>query len=182
MEAIDKRLIENEPDMPVKSLKTLYAEGELELLKAEDGLFFRYGSQTFRLASHPYEPCTYLLSGEKTAAVIHNAFTVEEIRRIAEEGGAISSVTGNKYDAGRLCRLLAFAASACPDADIGYLEGRIAINEMKAMGALSPETAVPLRVLGLKSISDRFSRSKRLTERVMYTEDGRVYVCIKPGR
>ena len=182
MEAIDKRLIENEPNKPVKSVKTLYAKGELELLKADDALLFRCGSQTYRLASHPYEPCTYLLRGEETAAAIHNAFTVEEIRSLAEKSAAIRSVTGNEYDTGRICRLLALAASACPDADIGYLEGRIAINEMKAIGALSPETAVPLRVLGLKSISDRFSRSKGLTERVMYTEDGRVYLRIKPGR
>ena len=77
---------------------------------------------------------------------------------------------------GRLCRLLAFAAAHCPDCDLGYAEGRIAVERMKALGAFSPETAVSCAELGVRQISDAFSHSRKLTERVMKTEDHRVYV------
>ena len=109
---------------------------------------------------------------------MHNAFTVEDIRALAK-GGTIAAVTGSEYDVGRLCRLLAFAAKNCPDCDIGYAEGAVALEGLKALGALSPETAVRPEAVGVRKISDAFSHSKKRRERVMVTEEGKVYVRIK---
>ncbi len=158
--------------------KTLYREESLALTEEDGTLSLRVGEETYRLACHPYEPCTYLYRGDRLSAAIHNAFTVEEIRALAG-GGTARTVTGNEYDVGRLCRLLAFAAENCPDCDVGYAEGAVALEALKALGALSPETAVYPSAVGVRKISDAFSHSKRRKERVMYTEDGRAYVRIK---
>ena len=159
--------------------RTLYREGELALTEEEGELTLQAGGNAYRLASHPYEPCTYLYCGERRAAAIHNAFTLEEIRSLAEKGGTVRAVTGSEYGIGRVCRLLAYAAANCPDCDISYAEGAVALEGLKALGALSPETAVRPEAVGVRRISDAFSHSRRRRERVMKTEDGMVYVRIK---
>jgi len=157
----------------------LYSEGNLLLAEADGDLYLWDGNLAYKIGSHPYEPCTYLMRNDIIFTVIHNAFGVGEIRCLAKNGGTTTSISGNNYDIGRLCRLLAFAAENCPDTDISYVESKMAIEKMKALGAFSPETAVHCSDLGVRMISDRLSRSRKLTERVMYTEDGRVYVRIK---
>ena len=157
---------------------TLYREEGLALTEEEGALSLRVGEETYRLASHPYEPCAYLYRGDSLSAVVHNAFTVEEIRALAK-GGTLAAVTGSEYDVGRLCRLLAFAAENCPDCDVSYAEGALALEKLKALGALSPETAVWPEAVGVRKISDAFSHSKRRKERVMVTEEGKLYVRIK---
>ena len=159
--------------------KTLYREGDLALTEAEGELFLRTGTEVYRLESHPYETCTFLYRGDHLLAAVRNAFTLEEIRALAEQGGAVRTVTGNEYDVGRVCRLLAFAAERCPDCDVGYAEGALALEELKALGALSPETAVSPSAVGVRKISDAFSHSKKRKERVMVTKEGKVYVRIK---
>ncbi len=158
--------------------KTLYHEAGLALTEEEGSLFLRAGTETYRLTCWPYEPCTCLYRGESLFAVIHNAFTAEEIRSLAK-GGTARSSTGNDYDIGRVCRLLAFAAQNCPDCDISYAEGAMALEGLKALGALCPETAVSPAAVGVRQISDAFSHSKKRKERVMYTEEGKAYVRIK---
>lgn len=158
--------------------KTLYHEAGLALTEEEGSLFLRAGTETYRLTCRPYEPCTCLYRGESLFAVIHNAFTAEEIRSLAK-GGTARSITGNDYDIGRVCRLLAFAAENCPDCDVGYAEGAVALEGLKALGALSPETAVSPAAVGVRKISDAFSHSKKRKERVLYTAEGKVYVRIK---
>ena len=158
--------------------KTLYQEESLALTEEEGALSLHANGESYRLSCHPYEPCTYLYRGGSLRAVVHNAFTAEEIRTLAE-GGTIMAVTGSEYDVGRLCRLLAFAAENCPDCDISYAEGAVALEALKALGALSPETAVSPSKVGVRKISDAFSHSKRRKERVLYTPEGKVYVRIK---
>ena len=65
---------------------TLYREGDLALTEEDGQLFLRAGAEIYRLASHPYEPCTCLYRGEELSAAIHNAFTLEEIRALAMYG------------------------------------------------------------------------------------------------
>ena len=156
----------------------LYREEGLALTEEDGALFLHAGAETYRLSCHPYEPCTYMDRGGELFSAVHNAFTAEEIRSLAR-GGTACSITGNEYDIARLCRLLAFAAEHCPDCDIGYAEGAAALEALKAMGALSPETAVSPSAVGVRKISDAFSHSKRRKERVMVTEEGKVYVRIK---
>ena len=157
---------------------TLYGEEGLTLTEKDGALFLRIGEESFRLSCYPYEPCTRLYRGESLLASIHNAFSEEEIRALAG-GGTARAVTGSEYDVGRLCRLLAFAAENCPDCDLGYAEGAVALEGLKALGALSPETAVSPSAVGVRKISDAFSHSKRRKERVLYTPEGKVYVRIK---
>ena len=159
--------------------RTLYREGELALTVDNGELFLHAGGSAYRLASHPYEPCTYLYQGEALRAAVHNAFTLEELRALSETGGALRAVTGSEYDLGRVCRLLAYAAEHCPDHDLGYVEGAVALEGLKALGALSPETAVSPEAVGVRRISDAFSHSKKRKERVMVTEEGTVYVRIE---
>ena len=158
--------------------KTLYLEEGLALTEEDGTLYLHANGKSCHLACSPYEPCTYLYQGDSLCAAVHSAFTVEEIRSLAK-GGTARAVTGNEYDVGRLCRLLAFAAENCPDCDLGYAEGAIALEELKALGALSPETAVSPSKVGVRKISDAFSHSKRRKERVLYTQEGKVYVRIK---
>jgi len=179
MESDLQALFETESGIPVRSVTPLYREGEILLADVDGDLYLWDGSCAYRIGSHPYEPCTYLLRGGGISAAIHNAFEADTIRFAAESGETVRSITGNDYGIGRICRLLVFAAKDCPDSDIGYVEGRIAIEKMKELGATSPETAVRVSELGVRGISDRFSRSKKRTERVLYTEDGRAYVRIK---
>ncbi len=157
----------------------LYREEGLALTEEEGELFLQVGGESCRLSCHPYEPCTYIYRGGELLSAVHNAFTTEEIRSLVERGGTVHAVTGSEYNIGRLCRLLAFAAEHCPDCDIGYAEGAVALEALKALGALSPETAVRPEAVGVRKISDAFSHSKRRKERVMYTEEGKVYVRIK---
>ena len=139
--------------------KELYSVEDIALMDVDGELCLRDGGTLYRIHSHPYEPCTYLVQEGNIAATIHNAFESSTIRRVAEERQPIRAVTGAEYDADRLCRFLAFA--------------------MKELGATSPETAVGMSELGVRTISDAFSHSKKLTERVMRTENGKVYVQIK---
>ena len=163
----------------VKEVLILHREGRLLLAEAEGELCFFDGTLAYAVSSHPYEPCTYLMRRGKTVVVIRSAFDRDSILAAARKGDTLKAVTGSEYDAGRICRLLACAAEFCPDCDIGCAEGKLAVEQMKALGALSPETAVPPEVLGVRGVDSAFSRARRLTERVMRTEDGRLYVRIK---
>jgi len=55
----------------------------------------------------------------------------------------------------------------------------MAIEKMKELGATMPETAVGMSELGVRTISNAFSHSKKLAERVMRMENGKIYVQIK---
>ena len=157
----------------------LHSTGNIALMVVHGELCLRDGADLYRVSSHPYEPCTYLIRNGNIDVTIHNAFEESSIRRVAEKKGTIRAVTGTEYDADKLCRLLAFAAKNCPNHDVGYVEGKMAIEKMKALGAITPETAVDMSELGVRTISDAFSHSKKLAERVMRTESGKVYVRIK---
>ena len=157
----------------------LYSVEDIALMDMDGELCLRDGGYLYQINSNPYEPCTYLVRDGNIAATIHNAFESSTIRRVAEDRQPIRAVTGAKYDADRLCRFLTFAAKHCPDHDVSYVEGKIAIEKMKELGATSPERAVGMDELGVKTISDIFSHSKKLAERVMRTENGKVYVQIK---
>ena len=166
-------------DEELMAEKVLYSAEDMALMDVDGELCLRDGGNLYRIHSHPYEPCTYLVREGNIAATIHNAFESSTIRRVAEERQPIRAVTGAEYDADRLCRFLAFAAKRCPNHDISYIEGKMAIEKMKELGATRPETVVDMDELGVRTISDMFSHSKKLTERVMRTENGKVYVQIK---
>ncbi len=157
----------------------VYRDERFALGRDEKGVFFRSGGASYELTCHPYEPCLYIKRNGVTFACIHNSFDPGDVLKAFGRGQTVTSVTGTVYDARAFCELLDFAAFNLEDADIGYAEGALAVERLKQMGAVSPQTAVSAAQLGLRSISERFSRSKKRSERVMYTDDGRVYVRIK---
>ena len=159
--------------------KVLYGVEDIALMDVDGELCLRDGGNLYQIHSHPYEPCTYLVREGNIDATIHNAFESSTIRRVAEDRQPIRAVTGAEYDADRLCRFLAFATKHCPDHDVSYVEGKMAIEKMKELGATMPETAVGMSELGVRTISNAFSHSKKLAERVMRMENGKVYVQIK---
>ena len=132
----------------------------------------------YLLSCHPYEPCTYIKDNGVLVAVIHNAFDPIVVLKAFAKGNTVDSISGKVYEPKEFCEMLAFVANNLYDTDISYVEGAMAVEKLKTMGATSPETAVDVKDLGVRAISDRFSHSKKLTERVMYTEDGKVYVRI----
>ena len=178
MNALKTRL-EQSLGIETTDMTVFYEEDRIGLAGVGGELYLWEGTFAYKIGSHPYEPCTYLLRDEEICTTIHNAFDQREIYNLAKRGGSLRSVTGNAYDLPRLCRLLAFAAQHFTEVDIGYAEGKIAIEKLKALGAVSPETAVPVEAVGVRKISDAFSHSKKLSERVMYREDGNVWLRIK---
>ena len=150
------------------------------VLGLQDGIPYLVADEKhYELSCHPYEPCTYIKEGGVPVAVIHNAFDPDAVLKAFSCGKTVEAITGKQYTPKEFCVMLAFAAERLFDTDIGYVEGAIAVEKLKVLGAISPETAVYCADIGVRTISDRFSHSKKLTERVMYTEDGKVYLRIK---
>ena len=158
---------------------TVYRDN-CHVLGRKDGKpFFTAGGKTYYLSCHPYEPCTYIRDGGTLVSVIHKAFDPDSVMKAFAKGNTVDSITGKVYDAKEFCEMLAFAVNKHYDTDIGYVEGAMAVEKLKALGATSPETAVDVKYLGVRTISDRFSHSRKLTARVMYTGDGKAYLLRK---
>lgn len=156
----------------------VYQDERYTLGQKDTSPYFTVDGETYMLSCHPYEPCTYIRDGERLVAVIHNAFDPLDVMEAFAKGKTVTSISGKVYDAKAFCVMIEYAARYLYDTDISYVEGALAVKKLKELGAISPETAVPVTSLGVRSISDRFSHSKKLKERVMYTEEGKVYVRI----
>ena len=150
------------------------------VLGQKDGKpFFVTNGKIYLLSCHPYEPCIYIKNDGVLVTVIHNAFDPSDVLKKFAKGNTVNSISGKEYEAKEFCEMLDFAATKHFDTDISYVEGAMAVEKMKAMGATDPETAVDIKDLGVRLISNRFSHSRKLTERVMYRPDGKVYLQIK---
>ena len=111
--------------------------------------------------------------------MIHNAFDPDHVIDAFAKGENVGSITGKSYNAKEFCRMIEYAVDDLYDTDIAYVEGAIAVEKLKFLGATSPERAVDLKTLDVNSINERFSHSKKLDACVMYTENGKVYLKIK---
>ena len=157
----------------------VYSDDKYVLGQKDAEPYLTADGKVYSLSCHPYEPCTYIKNGGVLVSVIHNAFDPSVVLNAFAKGKTVDSISGKIYEAKEFCEMLTFAANNLYDTDISYVEGAMAVAKMKAMGAVTPESAVDVRELGVRKISDRFSHSKKLDERVMYTEEGKVYVRIK---
>ncbi len=157
----------------------VYEDDHLTLVYDDGCPYLIIRGAKYDLTSSPYEPCLYIGNGDRLIAV-HNSFDpVFAVSKFAR-GETVDAVTGKKYGAEDFCRMLEFVVTALGfDTDISYAEGAVAVRKMIEIGATSPENAVLLNELGVRVISDRFSHSKKLRHRVMYTDDGRAYVRIR---
>ena len=157
----------------------VYMDDRYALIQERGKAFFISEGRLYRLSCHPYEPCTYINIGNGIFISIHNAFDPLSVVEIFARGKTVTSLSGKVYDGRQFCEMLDFMIKHFSDTDISYLEGAIAVNKMKQMGAVSAESAVEVEKLGVRKISDNFSHSRKLDERVMYTSDGKVYLRIK---
>ena len=155
----------------------LHVEGDLFLEDIDGRLHLMDGSMDWTIGSHPRDPTTYLSEGDDVRVTIRNAFDETEIRRVAAHGGTTTSISGNEYDAGRLMRLLALAVRLGPDTDISRLEDAMAVEALRAAGATGPDAAVRPEDIGFRSIQESRGRPGKPSERVMRTDDGRVYLA-----
>ena len=158
---------------------TVYFDSDYIILAEADKKLYLYNGLIYRISSYGGEPCTYLLYEGKVSTAIHDFFEEKIIRNLAKQGGTIKSATGTDYDLDKLCHFLDLA-SDFPSCFIGYIEGQMALEKLKELGATSYEKAVPLEMSGINYLPASVSRSKRLKERLMQTKDGKVYVRIKP--
>jgi len=157
----------------------VYQDERYTLGQQDKTPYLTAGGKTYQLFCHPYEPCMYIKDGERLVTVIHNAFDPLFVLKAFAKGDSVIAITGNAYDPKAFCVMLEFAADHFDNTDISYIEGALAVKKLKELGAADPETAVDVKTLGVRTISDRFSHSKKLTERVMYTESGKAYVRVK---
>lgn len=156
----------------------VYQDERYTLGQKDTSPYFTTDGKTYLLSCHPYEPCMYIRDRERLVAVIHNAFDPLDVMEAFAKGKTVTSISGKVYDAKAFCVMIEYVASYLYDTDISYVEGALAVKKLKESGATSPETAIAVTSLGVRSISDRFNHSKKRKERVMYTEEGKVYVRI----
>ena len=161
--------------MTRESLNVIFQEGDLCLGEAAGRTYLVDGERSVLLSDHPYEPCLYVKSSDGAMMTVHHAFTVEELRRTAQEGRSIRMITGNEYDIRGVCRLLLKALElGRDDVDIGYVEGSVFLDHLKLQGAVSPETAVDPADAGIQNpkMMNPFLHSKK----VSCTTEGRFYL------
>lgn len=171
-----KALLELALQTHISTLKLLYCKDSLCLAEADGTLVLCDGDIVYTITSSPQEPCTYLHRDGQQIAVIHNAFNVSEIYGLAETGKNLHTISGNNYDLGELCQMLAYACEKVTDCSIDYLEGIAAMEKMKKIGATSPETAVPVSKLGIRQFSACFTHSKKWRKVLCQTPNGKYYL------
>ena len=157
----------------------VYMDERYALIQERERVCFISKGKCYRLSCHPYEPCTYIHLGKGIFISVHNAFDPYNVVEAFSRGKSVTSVSGKVYDRKTFCETLEFMIDNYRDADISYLEGAITVQKMKELDISSPEKAVELSTLGVRTISDSFSHSRSRNERVMYTPDGKVYLKIK---
>ena len=78
-----------------------------------DNVTYTYKGITYRLSSHPYEPCLYLRKGDECVCTLHNAYNPEDLAAAFSEGKTVSTNYAKDYvkefDETGFCRVLAAA-------------------------------------------------------------------------
>ena len=164
--------------MEKEPVKTIYQDGDLVLGQREETYILSIGNQIFELSDHPYEPCLYLKDAQGIIVTVHNAFTVDELCKAAQNSGSIRMITGNTYDMQGICRLLRKAVTLPQgSADIGYVEGCCFMDDLARLGAVSEETAVDLSSAGMANpnMMNPFLHAKK----VCRTSEGKFFLSGK---
>ena len=142
--------MKNTPD----SIRTIYCDDNILFGTTDERHYLVRNGEAYRLSDYPYEPCLYI-KGPDMMMTIHNSFTVDQLYRAVETGGSMTMVTGNEYDASGIFRLLAKAIdlgnTGKDSVDIGYVESHCVVEDLKARGAVSEETAVDLEDFGIQN-------------------------------
>lgn len=159
--------------METESFELLYWDGDLQLVKYNGETYLHVGEQMYKVTSSPYEPCLYLEAEDGTCITIHNAITVIEFCRLAEENDSTLMITGNRYDIQGVCRLLRKALTLWKSVDMTYLEECCFLDYLAEHGAISEETAISLKgsVIRNPHMLNSFLHCKKIYR----TDDGRYY-------
>ena len=72
------------------------AFGSLKL--SLDEVTYTYKGETYRLSSHPYEPCLYLRTGDKLVCTLHNAYNPEDLVKAFSAGKTVKTNYSKDYD------------------------------------------------------------------------------------
>ena len=96
-----------------------------ELNYSDDIVTYTYKGKTYRLASHPYEPCLYLYDKNICICTLHNAYNVHHLKEAFSAGETVRTNYGKdydqEYDEAGFCRVLAAALdSVRDDMDLFY--------------------------------------------------------------
>ena len=166
---------------PVRSVQLYWRRGDTGLADADGDLCFWRGGEVFEIDCRPEAPSTCLSQRGETVCVIRNAFYPDEIRRLAKDGGTTEAVTRNVYDIARVCGMLDYASRYMASCTIDETEHAIAVEALRARGAISPETAVDAAHLGLRGFPERMLQGKKRRIKLCKTEDGRYYLSAPPG-
>ena len=172
-----KELFQKELNSDFKNF-TVYFDSDNIILAEADKKLYLYNTLMYRISSYGSEPCTYLIYKGIVSTAIHNFFDERIIHNLAKQGGTIKSTLGTEYNLDRLCHFLSYA-SDFPDCFVGYIEGQMTIEKLKELGATSLEKAVPIEMSGINYLPYSASHSRKLKERLMVTDDGKIWVRIK---
>ena len=126
---IIKEVFRKELSCDIENITIFYDNQKMILAEVNKELYFYNGTNAYRICSHPYEPCTYLIKNDIVCTTIHNAFNFEEILSLAKNNGVIHSITGIDYNLHMICELLLYA-SKYNDCDISYIENVINLNKL----------------------------------------------------
>ena len=90
-----------------------------------DEVTYTYKGESYRLSSHPYEPCLYLWRDDVCVCTLHNAYNPEQLVRAFAAGNTVKTNYGKdfdkEYDEAGFCRVLAAALdSGRDDMDLFY--------------------------------------------------------------
>ena len=100
-------------------------EGYGTLNLGSDEVTYVYKGETYRLYSHPYEPCLYLYRGDELVCALHNAYNPQQLVKAFSSGETVKTNYGKdydkEYDEAGFCRVLAAALdSGRDDMDFFY--------------------------------------------------------------
>ena len=70
--------------------------GSLNLSSEE--VTYTYKGETYRMSSHPYEPCLYLWRDGVRVCTLHNAYNPEDIAKAFTAGKTVKTNYGKDYD------------------------------------------------------------------------------------
>lgn len=80
---------------------------------------YEYKGETYRLTSHPYEPCLYLRKGGRLVCTLHNAYTTETLTEVFAAGKTVKTNYAKdhdkEFDEAGFCRVLAAALDSGRD-------------------------------------------------------------------
>lgn len=173
-----KKLVENANLFDAKEITPLYHNGKFLLVDVDKKLYFIYDKTAYEISSYYSEPCMYVYFPDGSRTVIHHGLEISQIYSLVDSNHtneAIRTSTGNEYDMQRICDTILCAIQlSCESCSVCDLEELVVIEKLKEMGAVSANTAIDLKILGIRNENIMLTSLKE--NKVKKTEDGKYYL------